>query len=204
MTRPVDAKGRLPAPGGGKSWKDPATGLPSGRSEEGAMVKNKRVTLPADPADPEDFDVIPAAIERAKRSRVIRMTRAALGLSQVEFADRFHVPVHTLRAWEQAKETAPNFAVAYIRVIAQHPALVAQTLARGIASISSRPYDGSHLSAPKTKRNQKTSARRSQFLRRITPRMPPPPRKDPHRGASSRDLFRRRCPADQREGCLAL
>jgi putative transcriptional regulator len=57
------------------------------------------------------------------------MTRSRLGLSQPEFAARFRVPVGTLRDWEQARATAPDFAIAYIRVIGAHPDIVAKALA---------------------------------------------------------------------------
>ena len=92
-------------------------------------MKNEPTALPADPSDPEDFDVSPEALDRAQRSRLIRRTRAGLGLSQVEFARRFHVPVGTLRDWEQARATAPDFAVAYVRVIAKHPDMVTAAVA---------------------------------------------------------------------------
>jgi putative transcriptional regulator len=85
--------------------------------------------FPADPADPEDFDVTAEAMDRGQRARMIRKTRTALGLSQAEFAARFRVPVGTLRDWEQARATAPDFAVAYIRVIGQYPDMVAQAVA---------------------------------------------------------------------------
>nr|WP_243429875.1 helix-turn-helix domain-containing protein [Acetobacter sacchari] len=68
-------------------------------------------------------------MERGERARLIRKTRTALGLSQAEFASRFRVPVGTLRDWEQARATAPDFAVAYVRVIGQHPDMVAQAVA---------------------------------------------------------------------------
>lgn len=87
------------------------------------------IAIKADPADPEDFDVTPEALDRAQRARLIRQTRAALKLSQPEFADRFRVPVGTLRDWEQARATAPDFAVAYVGVIALHPDLVAKAVA---------------------------------------------------------------------------
>ncbi|OYX02093.1 MAG: transcriptional regulator, partial [Bosea sp. 32-68-6] len=73
----------------------------------------------ADPTDPADFDVTVEALDRARRARLIRRTRTGLGVSQSEFASRFCVPVGTLRDWEQARATAPDFAVAYVRVIAQ-------------------------------------------------------------------------------------
>jgi putative transcriptional regulator len=60
---------------------------------------------------------------------MIRKTRTALGLSQADFAIRFRVPVGTLRDWEQARATAPDFAVAYVRVIGQHPDMVAKAVA---------------------------------------------------------------------------
>nr|WP_276616190.1 helix-turn-helix domain-containing protein [Rhodobacter sp. SGA-6-6] len=60
---------------------------------------------------------------------MIRRTRTGLGLSQAEFAARFRVPVGTLRDWEQARATAPDFAIAYVRVIAAHPEMVARAVA---------------------------------------------------------------------------
>jgi putative transcriptional regulator len=92
-------------------------------------VKKEHIAVPADPADAEDFDVTVEALDRGQRARMIRTTRTRLGLSQSEFAIRFRVPVGTLRDWEQARTTAPDFAMAYVRVIAQHPDMVAEALA---------------------------------------------------------------------------
>jgi putative transcriptional regulator len=91
-------------------------------------VKKERITLPSDPSDPEDFDVTPAALDRGQRARLVRTTRTRLGLSQAEFARRFRVPVGTLRDWEQARATAPDFALAYVKVIGQHPDIVAKVV----------------------------------------------------------------------------
>jgi len=92
-------------------------------------VKKGRIVIPADPNDLEDSDVTEAGLERGNRARLIRRTRTKLGLSQQEFAVRFRVPVGTLRDWEQARSTAPDFAVAYIRVIEARPELVAELVA---------------------------------------------------------------------------
>ncbi len=92
-------------------------------------MKKKHIILSADPSDPEDFDVSQEAMDRGQRARLIRKTRTGLGLSQSEFATRFHVPVGTLRDWEQARATAPDFAVAYVQVIGQHPDIVAKAVA---------------------------------------------------------------------------
>lgn len=92
-------------------------------------MKKDYIVVPADPNDLEDFDVTEEALERGLRSRLIRMTRTDLGLSQSEFAARFRVPVGTLRDWEQARVTPPDFAVAYVKVIARHPEMVAKAIA---------------------------------------------------------------------------
>ena len=61
------------------------------------------IILSADMADSEDRAVSIEGMERGQRARLIRKTRTDLGLSQVEFASRFHIPVGTLRDWEQAR-----------------------------------------------------------------------------------------------------
>ncbi len=93
------------------------------------MVRNERTILPSDPTDQEDFDATAEALDRGQRARLIRSTRTTLGLSQSEFARRFRVPVGTLRDWEQARATPPDFAVAYVKVIGQHPEMVAKAVA---------------------------------------------------------------------------
>ena len=92
-------------------------------------MKKEPIVLAADPADPEDFNVTLEALDRGQRARLIRKTRNGLGLSQAEFARRFRVPVGTLRDWEQARATAPDFAVAYVRVTGQYPDIVAHAAA---------------------------------------------------------------------------
>ncbi|GAB6966340.1 helix-turn-helix domain-containing protein [Komagataeibacter kakiaceti JCM 25156] len=92
-------------------------------------MKNDPIILPADPTDPEDFPVTQEGMDRGQRARIIRRTRTALGLSQAEFASRFRVPVGTLRDWEQARVSAPDFAIAYVRVIGLHPDMVADAVA---------------------------------------------------------------------------
>ncbi|MCX8278930.1 transcriptional regulator [Phyllobacterium sp. 0TCS1.6C] len=92
-------------------------------------MKKEHIALPADPADADDFDVTAEAMDRGQRARLIRKTRTGLGLSQPEFASRFPVPVGTLRDREQARVTAPDFAIAYLKVIGRHPDMVAKAVA---------------------------------------------------------------------------
>jgi putative transcriptional regulator len=96
------------------------------RSNDG---DEKAYALPADPADAEEFDATAEALDRGQRARLIRTTRTALGLSQTEFTGRFRVPVGTLRDWEQARVSPPDFAVDYVKVIGQYPEMVAKAVA---------------------------------------------------------------------------
>lgn len=93
------------------------------------MVKSGHIVLYSDPSDSEDFAVTIEAMDRAQRARLVRRTRTKLGLSQSEFAIRFRVPVGTLRDWEQARATPPDYVIGYMRVIGQHPDLVAKSVA---------------------------------------------------------------------------
>ena len=92
-------------------------------------MKQEHIILKSDLSDTEDFDVTEKAMDRGQRARLIRKTRTNLGLTQTEFAKRFRVPVGTLRDWEQARATAPEFAVAYVQVIGLHPNIVAKAVA---------------------------------------------------------------------------
>ena len=61
---------------------------------------------------------------------MVRTTRTAPPQpSQAEFAGRFRVPVGTLRDWEQARVSPPDFAVAYVKVIGKYPEMVAKAVA---------------------------------------------------------------------------
>ncbi len=58
----------------------------------------------------------------------VRAIRASTGLSQGKFAARFRIAVGTLRDWEQGRKQPDSAARAYLRVIARHPGMVAQSL----------------------------------------------------------------------------
>ncbi|MGO9486440.1 MAG: helix-turn-helix domain-containing protein [Rhodomicrobium sp.] len=80
-----------------------------------------------------DPDAQPLTEERlAKMRRVPRSKsiRRALGLSQEEFATRFHIPAGTLRDWEQGRCEPDGAARAYLTVIAREPELVRRALER--------------------------------------------------------------------------
>jgi putative transcriptional regulator len=66
-----------------------------------------------------------AALRRVPRAKSIRR---ALGLSQDEFAARYHIPVGTLRDWEQGRFEPDAAARAYLAAIAREPEVVRRAL----------------------------------------------------------------------------
>jgi putative transcriptional regulator len=52
----------------------------------------------------------------------------ALGLMQEEFAGRYHIPIGTLRDWEQGRSEPGQPARAYLTVIARDPEGVRRAL----------------------------------------------------------------------------
>jgi putative transcriptional regulator len=75
--------------------------------------------------DPEAASIL---TDGETAAAIARTVRKRLGLSQAEFAARFHVPVGTLRDWEQNRRQPDAPALAYLRVIAREPEMVARAL----------------------------------------------------------------------------
>lgn len=75
-----------------------------------------------------DPDAAPILSEAETAAALARSVRKRLGISQAEFAARFHVPLGTLRDWEQNRKQPDAPALAYLRVIAREPGMVARAL----------------------------------------------------------------------------
>ena len=80
-------------------------------------------------SDPDAQPLTEADWTRMKRTPRARIIRRALGLSQEEFAARFHIPIGTLRDWEQGRAEPDQAARAYLKVIARAPDVVRKALA---------------------------------------------------------------------------
>jgi putative transcriptional regulator len=76
-----------------------------------------------------DPDAAPILTKAETVGAMARMVRKNLGLSQIDFAARFHIPLGTLRDWEQDRKHPDATAFAYLRVIARNPDLVVEALA---------------------------------------------------------------------------
>src|SRR5439155_3976468 len=54
-------------------------------------------------SDPDNRPLTPADFARMKRTPQVKIICRALGLSQDDFAARYHIPIGTLRDWEQGR-----------------------------------------------------------------------------------------------------
>jgi putative transcriptional regulator len=79
-------------------------------------------------ADPDARPLTPADLKRMRRTPQIKVIRCALGLTQGEFAARYHIPLGTLRDWEQGRATPDRPTQAYLTVIARSPEGVQRAL----------------------------------------------------------------------------
>ena len=92
------------------------------------MNKETTIAIPADPNDPEDFDVSVAGVERGQMGRRIRRIRNKLGMSQSEFAKIYGIPVANIRQYEIGRHMPPPAVRAYLKVIAAEPKRVAKAI----------------------------------------------------------------------------
>ena len=79
-------------------------------------------------SDPDAQPIMPENIGRLRRTPQVKVVRRALGLSQEEFATHFHIPLGTLRDWEQNRKKPDAAARAYLTVIARNPKAVSEAL----------------------------------------------------------------------------
>jgi len=79
-------------------------------------------------SDPDNLPLTEECWKRMKRVPRAKTLRRALGLSQEEFAARFHIPLGTLRDWEQGRAEPDQAARAYLKVIATAPDVVRKAL----------------------------------------------------------------------------
>ncbi len=79
-------------------------------------------------ADPDAVPMTDEEWAAAPRVAQVKTIRRALKLSQEEFAASFHIPIGTLRDWEQGRKEPDAAARAYLRVIAREPDVVRRAL----------------------------------------------------------------------------
>jgi uncharacterized DUF497 family protein/DNA-binding transcriptional regulator YiaG len=79
-------------------------------------------------SDPDAPPATEAQLARARRVPTVRALRKKLNLTQEEFAARFHLPLGTVRDWEQGAHRPDKAAQVLLTVIARDPDAVARAL----------------------------------------------------------------------------
>jgi putative transcriptional regulator len=79
-------------------------------------------------ADPDARSMSEEEFQRARKVPRAKTLRRALGLTQEEFAGRYHIPIGTLRDWEQGRSEPDQLARAYLTFIARDPEGVRRAL----------------------------------------------------------------------------
>jgi putative transcriptional regulator len=86
-----------------------------------AIERAARADRDAQPLSADD-------LKRMKRTPQTKIIRRALELTQEEFAARYHIPLGTLRDWEQGRAEPDQPTRAYLKLIARDPDHVNRTL----------------------------------------------------------------------------
>jgi putative transcriptional regulator len=81
-------------------------------------------------ADRDELPLTVADVNRMKRTPQAKIIRRALALTQEEFAGRYHIPLGTLRDWEQGRAHPDRPNQAYLKIIACEPERVQRLLDR--------------------------------------------------------------------------
>lgn len=84
-------------------------------------------------ADPDNPPLTQEQMRATPRMPRVKVMRRALQLTQEEFSARYHIPIGTLRDWEQGCSEPDQPAKAYLKVIAADPQRTAEALAKGAA-----------------------------------------------------------------------
>ena len=81
-------------------------------------------------SDPDNPPLTPEREPKLRPIPRVKTLRHALGLTQEEFAARYHIPLGTLRDWEQGRSQPDQPARAFLAVIARAPEEVATLLSK--------------------------------------------------------------------------
>lgn len=72
-------------------------------------------------ADPDAQPLTPEELGKMRRVSRVKVLRKRLGMTQVEFADAYCIPIGTLRDWEQRRTSPDAPARALLRAIERDP-----------------------------------------------------------------------------------
>ena len=86
--------------------------------------------LAAASADPDAQPLGPEELAKMRRISPVKALRQRLGMTQVEFAEAFRLPISTLRDWEQRRSTPDAPARALLQAIEREPETMRRLLSQ--------------------------------------------------------------------------
>jgi putative transcriptional regulator len=108
----------------------PGEAPPSGRTDWARLdaMTDEEVTAAA-LSDPDAQPLSPEALAKMKRVSRVKVLRQRLAMTQAQFAEAFHLPITTLRDWEQHRSTPDAPARALLLAIERDPEVMRRLLA---------------------------------------------------------------------------
>ena len=88
-----------------------------------------REVMAAAMSDPDAQPLTADQLARMRRVSRVKVLRQRLGMTQAEFAEAFHLPITTLRDWEQHRSTPDAPARALLLAIERDPEVMRRLLA---------------------------------------------------------------------------
>ena len=84
-------------------------------------------------SDPDAQPLTPEQLSKMRRVSRVKVLRQRLGMTQMQFAEAFHLPITTLRDWEQHRSTPDAPARALLLAIERDPEVMRRLLAETAA-----------------------------------------------------------------------
>jgi putative transcriptional regulator len=112
----------------------PGDTLPRGKTDWSRLdAMTDEEVLAAARSDPDARSLTPEQLAKMRRVSRVKVLRQRLGMTQAEFAQAFHLPITTLRDWEQHRSTPDAPARALLLAIERDPAVMRRLLAEKAA-----------------------------------------------------------------------
>ena len=108
--------------------------VPRGRTDWTRLdAMSDKEVMAAARSDPDAQPLTPEQLAKMRRVSRVKVLRQRLGMTQAEFAEAFHLPITTLRDWEQRRSTPDAPARALLLAIERNPKVMRRLLADSAA-----------------------------------------------------------------------
>jgi putative transcriptional regulator len=112
--------------------------FPRGRTDWTRLdAMSDKEAIDAAQSDPDAPPLTPERLAEMRRVSRVKALRQRLGMTQAEFAEAFHLPITTLRDWEQRRSTPDAPARALLLAIERDPKVIVRRSAGDFCYLSS-------------------------------------------------------------------